>query len=168
VRTFVAVSLAAMLAAAALVVSAGPARIANAAGHFADMLRGRSDLRQVGVVRDRKGEFLVRTRINGHNIPMVVDSGATSVILTHDAARKAGLPLEVLQFNVDVETAGGRTRAAAVTVDRLAVGDLIERSVPALVAPPGMLKTSLLGMSFLDRLESWEVRADRILLRGYP
>jgi aspartyl protease family protein len=40
--------------------------------------------------------------------------------------------------------------------------------VPALVASPGVLRTSLLGMSFLNRLESWEVRGDRLLLRGYP
>jgi predicted aspartyl protease len=30
------------------------------------------------------------------------------------------------------------------------------------------MKTNLLGMSFLDRMESWEVRADRLMLRGYP
>jgi predicted aspartyl protease len=30
------------------------------------------------------------------------------------------------------------------------------------------MKTNLLGMSFLDRLESWEVRADNLMLRGYP
>jgi aspartyl protease family protein len=28
--------------------------------------------------------------------------------------------------------------------------------------------TSFVGMSFLDRLESWEARGDRLLLRGYP
>ncbi|CEG08401.1 clan AA aspartic protease [Afipia felis] len=52
--------------------------------------------------------------------------------------------------------------------DRLAVGKLVELSVPALVVPRGRLKTNLLGMSFLNRLESWEVRPDRLLLRGYP
>jgi aspartyl protease family protein len=30
------------------------------------------------------------------------------------------------------------------------------------------MKTNLLGMSFLDRLESWEVHADSLVLRGYP
>jgi aspartyl protease family protein len=30
------------------------------------------------------------------------------------------------------------------------------------------MKTNLLGMSFLDRLERWEVRADRLMLHGYP
>ena len=40
--------------------------------------------------------------------------------------------------------------------------------MPALVVPHGQMKTNLLGMSFLDRLESWEVRADQLMLRGYP
>ncbi len=53
-------------------------------------------------------------------------------------------------------------------LDRIAIGGLVERSVDALVAQPGQLKTSLLGMSFLNRLQSWEVRGDRLLLRGYP
>jgi len=47
-----------------------------------------------------------------------------------------------------------------------AVGSIVERSVPALVAQPGQLRVSLLGMSFLNRLESWEVRSDRLRLRG--
>ena len=40
--------------------------------------------------------------------------------------------------------------------------------MPALVVPRGQMKTNLLGMSFLDRLESWGVRADRLMLTGYP
>jgi aspartyl protease family protein len=67
-----------------------------------------------------------------------------------------------------VETANGRTQAAAVTLDRLAIGNLIERRVPALVVQQGRLKNNLLGMSFLNRLESWEVRGDRLSMRGSP
>jgi aspartyl protease family protein len=55
-----------------------------------------------------------------------------------------------------------------VTLDRITIGDIVERSVPALIAPPGTLRTNLLGMSFLNRLESWEVRGDQLLLRAYP
>jgi aspartyl protease family protein len=69
---------------------------------------------------------------------------------------------------VNIDTANGRARAAPVTLDRLAVGGLLERSVPALIAQPGQLRTSLLGMSFLNRLQSWEVRGDRLVMRGYP
>jgi aspartyl protease family protein len=99
---------------------------------------------------------------------MVLDTGASAVVLTHEAARAAGLPLEVLKYSVNVDTANGLARAAPVTLDRVSIGGLTERSVPALVASPGALRTSLLGMTFLNRLESWEVRGDRLLLRGYP
>jgi aspartyl protease family protein len=99
---------------------------------------------------------------------MVLDTGATSVVLTQDAAKAAGLPIEVLNYSINVDTANGRTRAAPVTLDRLAVGSLTEHAVPALVAQPGQLKNNLLGMSFMNRLESWEVRGDKLRLRGYP
>jgi aspartyl protease family protein len=99
---------------------------------------------------------------------MVLDTGASSVVLTRDDAKAAGLPLEVLAYTVNIDTANGRARAAPVTLDRLAVGGLVERSVPALIAQPGQLKTSLLGMSFLNRLQSWEVRGDKLQMRGKP
>jgi aspartyl protease family protein len=124
--------------------------------------------RMVQVSRGQAGEFAVRVAVNGVHAPMVVDTGATSVVLTFETAKAAGLPLELLDYNVDLETAGGHTRAARLTLDRLAIGKLVERSVPALVVPRGQMKTNLLGMSFLDRLESWEVRADSLMLRGYP
>jgi clan AA aspartic protease (TIGR02281 family) len=49
----------------------------------------------------------------------------------------------------------------------VAIGKLVERSVPALVVPRGQMKTNLLGMSFLDRLDGFEVRADHLMLRGF-
>jgi aspartyl protease family protein len=55
-----------------------------------------------------------------------------------------------------------------VTLDRIAFGGIVERAVPALIAQPGQLRVSLLGMSFLKRLDSWEVRGDRLLLRASP
>jgi aspartyl protease family protein len=55
-----------------------------------------------------------------------------------------------------------------VTLDRVAVGSITEKSVPALIAQPGLLRTSLLGMSFLNRLQGWDVRGDKLVLRGYP
>jgi aspartyl protease family protein len=124
--------------------------------------------RNVEVVRGRGGDFALAAHINGARVPMVLDTGASSVVLTQEAAKAAGLPLEVLNYSVNVDTANGHTRAAPITLDRLAVGGLIERAVPALVAQPGQLKNNLLGMSFLNRLASWEVRGDRLLMRGNP
>jgi aspartyl protease family protein len=160
-----------LLATVGAVVAYGdPAQIARAKNAVSDLLHSRAtaSARAVQISRGQAGEFALQARINGVTAPMVIDTGATSVVLTYETAKAVGLPLELLEYDVDVETAGGHTRAARLTLDRLAIGKLVERSVPALVVPHGQMKTNLLGMSFLDRLESWEVRADRLMLHGYP
>ncbi len=121
---------------------------------LAELIPGRVSTqgRTVEIVRSRAGDFSVSAQVNGAQVPMVLDSGASAVVLTQQAAKAAGLPLEVLNYSVNVDTANGRTRAAPVTLDRLAIGGIVERSVPALIAQPGQLKTNLLGMSFLNRL----------------
>ena len=156
--------------AGAVVAYGDPEQIARASQQISQMLRQRSTASApaVQVSRGQGGEFALRAKINGVTAPMVIDTGATSVVLTWETAKAIGLPLEMLEYDVDVETAGGHTKAARLTIDRLAVGQLVEKSVPALVVQRGQMKTNLLGMSFLDRLESWEVRADRLKLHGYP
>jgi aspartyl protease family protein len=137
---------------------------------LAEFIPGRaaSRGRTVEIARGAGGSFAVATQVNGARIAMVLDTGASAVVLTQEAARAAGLPLEVLNYSVNVDTANGRARAAPVTLDRVSVGGITERAVPALVAQPGQLRTSLLGMTFLNRLERWEVRGDRLSMRAYP
>ncbi len=124
--------------------------------------------RTVEVARTNSGDFDISARVNGVHVAMVLDTGASSVVLTQQDAKAIGLPLEVLNYTVSIDTANGRTRAAQVTLDRLAVGGLEERSVEALIVQPGQLRTSLLGMSFLNRLQSWQVSGDRLIMHGYP
>jgi aspartyl protease family protein len=135
---------------------------------LSELLPGRAVSRgtAVEIARGQRGEFQVVAAINGARISTIYDTGASAVVLTHEAAKAAGLPLDFLNYSVPVETANGRTRAAPVTLDRIAVGAIEERAVPALIAQPGQLRTSLLGMSFLNRLQSSEVRGDRLVLRG--
>jgi aspartyl protease family protein len=135
---------------------------------LAEVVPGRpiSHGRTVEIARGHAGEFQVATQVNGTRVPMVLDTGASAVVLTQDAAKAAGLPLEMLAYTVNIDTANGRTRAAAVTLDRLGVGTIVEHAVPALIAQPGQLRTSLLGMSFLNRLESYSVTSDRLILRA--
>jgi len=161
--------IAVLVATAGAVVAYGnPGQIARARSTVADLPQKRTPPRAVQISRGQTGEFALLARINGVAAPMVIDTGATSVVLTYETAKAIGLPLELLEYDVDVQTAGGHTRAARLTLDRLAIGKLVERSVPALVVPHGQMKTNLLGMSFLDRLESWEVHSDSLVLRGYP
>ena len=135
---------------------------------LAELLPGRALSRggTVEIARGNRGEFQIFAQINGAHVPTVYDTGASAVVLTQDAAKAAGLPLDFLNYSVQVETANGRTRAAPVTLDRIKVGGIEERAVPALIAQPGQLRMSLLGMSFLNRLKSSEVRGDRLVLRA--
>jgi len=124
--------------------------------------------RTVEVARTNGGDFSISAQINGARVHLVLDTGASSVVLTEDDAKAAGLPIAMLSYTVSIETANGRAGAAPVTLDRVAIGGLEERSVEALVVQPGQLRTSLLGMSFLNRLQGWQVNGDRLVLKGYP
>jgi len=133
-----------------------------------ELLPGRALSRggPVEIARGNRGECQIVAEINGARISTVYDTGASAVVLTQEAAKAAGLPLDFLNYSVPVETANGRTRAAPVTLDRIRVGGIEERQVSALIAQPGQLRMSLLGMSFLNRLKSSEVRGDRLVLRA--
>jgi aspartyl protease family protein len=124
--------------------------------------------RAVEIARAQQGDFSIRGEINGSHVAMLVDTGASSVVLTAAAAKAAGLPVELLKYDVPIETANGRGKAASVVLDKIGVGNIQERRVPALVSAPGDLKTSLLGMSFLSRLESFEVRGERLVMHAKP
>jgi aspartyl protease family protein len=140
---------------------------ARAKSDVSSFSREREPTSVVQIPRGANGEFSVQARIDGIAATMVVDTGATSIVLTYETAKAIGFPLELLEYNVDVQTAAGSTKAARLWLDRIVIGKLVERSVPALVVRPGEMKTNLLGMSFLDRLDSFEVRADQLILHGF-
>lgn len=120
----------------------------------------------VRVNRTETGDFNVRVQVNTASIPMLIDTGASSVVLTVEAARAAGLPVDLLKYDVTIETAKGRSFAASVVLDQIKIGNIVERRVPALIVRQGDLRISLLGMSFLQRLESFELRGKQMVLRG--
>ena len=120
-------------------------------------------------VRVRKrldGHFAVRASVNGQSMTLMVDTGASTVVLKPADAERAGVDLDKLSYTVAVDTANGMTYAAAVRLRTLAVGPLVVRNVDALVARPGSVKENLLGMSFLRRLRSYEFAKDYLTLRG--
>jgi aspartyl protease family protein len=120
-------------------------------------------------VRIRKrldGHFTAAVKVNGTSISMIVDTGASTIVLKPEDAEKAGIDVSRLTYRVPVITANGRTIAARVRLDEVAVGPLDRKKVDALVAQPGALTQSLLGMSFLSRLRSYEFSGDFLTLRG--
>lgn len=119
----------------------------------------------VTITRRADGDFHVRAEVNGQAQGFQFDTGASSVVLTAESAASLGIRPSASEFSVRVSTANGVTVAAPAFLDTLRVGDIVERRVPALVSRPGALRENLLGMSFLDRLASFEVRGDRLILR---
>jgi aspartyl protease family protein len=123
-------------------------------------------LAEVRIRKRLDGHFTATTKVNGKKIPMIVDTGASSIVLTPEDAKKAGIDVGKLTYRVPVLTANGRTVAARVRLEKVAIGPLDRKNVDALVAQPGALTQSLLGMSFLSRLRSYEFSGDFLTLRG--
>lgn len=123
--------------------------------------------REVTVPRSGGSTFVARVALNGSRaVPMLVDTGASALVLTDADARRAGIDPATLSFSIPVQTANGPAMTAATTIGTVTLGPIVERNVRALVARPDALTTSLLGHTFLDRLESYEVRGGRMVLRG--
>ena len=128
---------------------------------------GVTGAREVTIPRGPGGTYSVRVSVNGARaVPMLVDTGASSLVLSDADARRAGIAVDSLSFNIAVSTANGQAMAAATTLDKVEVGPIVARQVRALVARPQALNASLLGHTFLDRLDSYEVRGGRMVLRG--
>jgi aspartyl protease family protein len=87
-------------------------------------------------------------------------------VLSAETAMALGIRPESLNYRIPVSTANGRGLAAPITIERLAVGPIQVQTLPAMVARPGMLEGNLLGQTFLERLESYEVRGKRLVLRA--
>jgi aspartyl protease family protein len=121
---------------------------------------------EVIVNRRLSGEFVVPATIANTRVAMLFDTGATTVVLRAEDAAKVGLDTRALKFDVGVVTANGSANAAEVVLDRVAVGPIVARNVAALVARKGALGQSLLGMSFLERLQSYSVERGRLVLKG--
>lgn len=115
--------------------------------------------------RDDSGRFLAHGELNAAAVDLLLDTGATAIMLKHSDAEKAGVSLTGLAFDTPVETANGTAYAATVRLRTVAVGAVHADDVEALVLPAGSLNESLLGMNFLRRLTSYELKGDFLTLR---
>jgi aspartyl protease family protein len=121
---------------------------------------------EVIVNRRLGGEFIVPGNVGATRIAFLFDTGASTVVLRAEDAAKVGIDTRALNYNVQVVTANGAAEAAETRLDSIAVGPIVARNVTALVARKGALNESLLGMSFLERLQSYSVERGRLVLKG--
>jgi len=121
-------------------------------------------VRELVVRAGASGHFLVDAAVNGTGLTMLVDTGASGVVLSPDDARRVGLNQGLLDYSQIFHTANGAVRGAPVTLREVRVGQLSLTDVEATVNEAPM-PISLLGMTFLARLEGYEVRDGRLVLR---
>lgn len=112
----------------------------------------------------RDGHYQVAATINGADITTTFDTGASAVVLTDRDARRAGIDVDSLRYDIPVSTANGTGRAALVTLDSVEVGGILRRNIRAFVAAPDALDQSLLGMSYLRTLSRYAVSGNSLEL----
>ncbi|MBL1437673.1 MAG: TIGR02281 family clan AA aspartic protease [Rhodobacteraceae bacterium] len=111
------------------------------------------------------GHFRTIARINSGDIGVLVDTGASLILLRYDDALRAGVDPTLLDFNIPLTTASGQSYVASVQFSQVRIGGVVVRNVEGAVAKPGELHNSLLGMSFLEQLTETVIRKDAMILR---
>lgn len=119
---------------------------------------------QVLVVRSGDRHFHVDAEVNGRRIPFLVDTGASILAIDRDVAETVGIAVGDLRYTARIQTANGVALAAPVRLDEVRVGGIVRRNVSAVVTDGPGIGTSLLGMSFLGTLSSFDFRGDRLVL----
>ena len=110
------------------------------------------------------GHFETPAEINGRSVDVMVDTGATMVAMTYEDAERAGIFLRPSEFTQSASTANGIAKFAPVNIGTVTIGNITVRNVQGAVSERGKLRTTLLGMTFLSRLNV-EMRKNVLVLR---
>ncbi len=105
------------------------------------------------LLSDSRGHFLANLEVNGVNIQTLVDTGASMVAFGAIDAERAGIRPSQSDYKYKSQTANGEVSMARVIVPRMRLGSIELENVEAAVLPDGALNGTLLGMSFLRRLQ---------------
>lgn len=116
------------------------------------------------VTKSADGHYWAEAMVDGKVVRFLVDTGATAVALTADDARRLGYNPSGLDYRYDVITAEGKVKAAAVQLRSISIAGARVDNVEALVIERG-LHTSLLGMSYLGKLQSFEATRTSLILK---
>ena len=105
------------------------------------------------IYADQRGMFHTVGSINGYTVNFLVDTGATTIAMNANQARRLGLDFRLQGELTQAQTASGVARAYYLKLDIVKVGDISQRNVDALVIDGTHPREVLLGMSFLNRLK---------------
>ena len=141
-----------------------PRPVASAVAGDEDEDGSEDGLGELEIEPGQHGQFRIAAEVNGEPVDFLVDTGASLVVLGSETAERLGFDLDSLEYSGMAQTANGAAPIARIILDEIVMGDLTIGAVEAAVVKMPMA-TSLLGMSFLARLGSYEVRDGRLVLR---
>jgi aspartyl protease family protein len=118
---------------------------------------------RIELPRSPDGHYYLTAQVNGADIRFLVDTGATDIFLSRADAIAAGLDPANLAFIGSAMTANGQVRTAPVRLDTIRLGDIEDRGIRAFVNE-GEMRESLLGMAYLQRFSSVEIRSGSLIL----
>ena len=118
---------------------------------------------ELSVTPDTDGIYYIFANVNGVSTRFVIDTGSDDVVLTAKDAKRAGIDISKLQFSEEFDAASGSGTEADTAVHSIAIGSLAVTDFPVSVEEEG--GASLLGMTFLRRMKSVEIRNGRLYLR---
>ncbi len=109
------------------------------------------------------GHYYLTLNIDGVDVEFVVDTGATSIVLSEQDALAIGINPDNLNFTGRASTANGEVRTARTTLENVRIGDVAEGDLRAWVNE-GELETSLLGMDYLQRFDSVQITGSKLIM----
>jgi aspartyl protease family protein len=118
------------------------------------------------LIADSAGHFITTGVVNGTTLRFLVDTGATSVVLSSADARRAGINY-LTGARSFTQTANGVIPVYNVKLDTIKVGEITLNAVDAAVIEGERLPIALLGMSFLNRMEMRRDGTTMTLIRKY-
>ena len=124
---------------------------------------GQQNGETIEVPRSADGHYYLTLTINGTDLPFMVDTGASGLVLSLPDAEHLGIDPQSLAFLGEASTANGVVRTAMVTLPLVELGDFRNQDFRAYVTE-GEMEGSLLGMDYLGQFQI-EVAGDRMILR---
>lgn len=118
----------------------------------------------VAIRKSDDGHFYANAKVNNTSIRFLVDTGASTIALSLADAKRLRIDLDALNYIINVSTASGQTLGAPIMLEKVSIGKITLRDVEAIIIKDG-LSTSLLGMSFIGRLQKFEASRNQLILR---
>lgn len=111
------------------------------------------------------GHFYVMGEANGTRIRFLIDTGASDIVISPSDAARLGIDVKALDFTRAYQTANGIGQGASYRLASLSIGPIALINVPVSINQAEM-GSSLLGMSFLRQIGSFEIAGRRLYLRA--